>query len=238
MSIQNVCGGRVSEIEKKGWGASCNVGLFVGALVILAIAGVATAASSVPGNAGGPATQALRETVLQITRLLDDPSLKGPEKAEERSQRIEKVAANRIAYPEMAKRTLGAQWQGLTETEREEFVGLFRRLLTKTYVHRIEAYNQEQIQYLSERVTADFVEVRTRIVSDKVEIPVDYRLLQIDGQWRVYDVVVEGVGLVNNYRGQFARIIRSSSYAGLVEQLRAKVGQDQLISRASGSAEK
>ncbi len=192
-------------------------------VLVLAMTGVAAGASPAPENAGGSATEAIRGTISQVFRLLGDPALKGPEKAEERRRQLEALMAERIGYAEMAKRTLGAPWRELSDPERAEFVTLFQRLLWKTQAHMIDGYSGEQVQYLGERVTEDFAEVRTRIVSEKVDVPVDYRLLRIAGNWRVYDVVVDGVSLVNNYRGQFARILRASSYADLVEQLRKKV---------------
>jgi len=220
------------------WGLAKIATLGLGGMVLvlaLAMPGVA-GASPAPENSGGPATEAIRESISQVFGLLGDPALKKPEKAEERRRQLEKLVAERICYAEMAKRSLGAQWQGLSDAEREEFVTLFQRLLTKTYLHMIEGYTGEQVRYLGERVAEDFAEVRTRIVSAKVDIPVDYRLLRMAGEWRVYDVVVDGISLVNNYRGQFAKILRASSYADLVEQLRKKVGADDQPSRISALA--
>jgi len=203
--------------------ASSPLGWIAQVLLAVAMAGVAAGASPAPVNSGGPATEAVKGTITEVIRLLEDKTLRRPEMAEERRRLLERVLAERFSYAEMAKRSLGAHWGGLTDPEREAFVALFQRLLVKTYVHTIEGYAGEQVRYLGERVAEDFAEVRTRIVSAKVDIPVDYRLLRTSGDWRVYDVVVDGVSLVNNYRGQFARILRSSSYADLVEQLRKKV---------------
>ena len=205
-------------------------------VLALAIAGVAAGASPAAENSGGPATEAIRGTISQVFRVLGDPSLKGPEKAAERRRQLEKLAADRMDYAEMAKRSLGAHWRELSDAERAEFVALFQRLLWKTQIHLIEGYSGEQMQYLGERVTDDFAEVRTRIVSEKVDVPVDFRLLRVAGEWRVYDVVVDGISLVNNYRGQFGRILRASSYAGLVEQLRKKVEADDRPNRISALA--
>ena len=221
----------------KGRANMASLGLGGMVLVLaLAMAGVAAGASPAPENAGGPATEAIRGTISQVFRVLGDPSLKGPEKAAERRRQLEKLAADRICYAEMAKRSLGAQWRGLSDAEREEFVALFQRLLSKTQIHLIEGYSGEQVQYLGERVTDDFAEVRTRIVSAKVDIPVDFRLSRVAGEWRVYDVVVDGISLVNNYRGQFAKILRTSSYADLVEQLRKKVEVNDRPNRISALA--
>jgi phospholipid transport system substrate-binding protein len=175
----------------------------------------------------------MKSTITEIIRLLEDEGLKKPGMAEERRRLLERVAAARFSYAEMAKRSLGAHWRELTDAEREEFVALFQRLLVKTYARTIEGYAGQQVQYLGERGAEDFAEVRTRIVSEKVETPVDFRLLRMRGDWWVYDVVVDGVSVVSNYRGQFARILRSSSYADLVEQLRKKVEGDPRADRSS-----
>lgn len=195
------------------------MGQVLGALTIMA--GVAVVFPAQP-VAGGPATDAVKSSINELIQILDDKELKKPGRAEERRRKLEQVIGNRFSYEEMAKRSLGAPWKELNEAERKEFVELFQRLLSKSYAGKIEGYSGEQIQYLNERHADEFAEVRTKIVSGKVEIPLDYRLLQIASDWRVYDVVVDGVSLVNNYRGQFTKIIRESSYKGLVEQLRKK----------------
>ena len=94
--------------------------------------------------------------------------------------------------------------------------------MTNSYADKIESYSGEGVKYLSERTENDYAEVRTKVLNGKLEIPLDYRLLNKGGDWRVYDVVVDGVSLVNNYRGQFSKILRSSNYADLVDQLRKK----------------
>ena len=114
-------------------------------------------------------------------------------------------------------------WRKLSQAEKTEFVTLFQRFLSNSYAGKIDGYAGEQVQYLGERIKGNFAEVRTKVVSDKLEIPLDYRLLKNSDNWRVYDVIVDGISLVKNYRGQFARIIKSSSYKGLIEKLRSKV---------------
>jgi len=195
------------------------MGQVLGALTIMA--GVAVVFPGQP-VAGGPATEAVKSSINEVIQILEDKELKKPGRAEERRRKLEQVIGNRFSYEEMAKRALGAPWKELNEAERKEFVELFQRLLSKSYAGKIEGYSGEQIQYLNERHADEYAEVRTKIVSGKTEIPLDYRLLQIAGDWRVYDVVVDGVSLVDNYRGQFTKIIRESSYKGLVEQLRKK----------------
>jgi phospholipid transport system substrate-binding protein len=191
-------------------------GILGGLVIIVAVAGAAGTL------AAGPPTEAVRGSINEVIRILQDESLKKPEKSEERRLLLEKVIGERFSYEEMSKRALAAQWRNLNDKERQEFVQLFKTFLSNSYADRITGYSGEQVQYLNERLEQGYAEVRTKVVSGKTEIPLDYRMLNKDGDWRVYDVVVDGVSLVNNYRGQFSKIIRTSSYADLVEQLKKK----------------
>ena len=168
------------------------------------------------------ATEAVKNSIDQMVRVLEDKELKRPERAEERRRQLEKIIGDRFSYEEMAKRSLGMQWNKLNEIQRQEFVELFQQLLANSYAGKIEGYSGERIQYLNERDEDDYAEVRTKLLSRKGEIPVDYRLLNKSGEWRVYDIVVDGVSLAGNYRGQFTKIIGSASYEDLVEKLRSK----------------
>ena len=170
----------------------------------------------------GPATDSVKGTIDQVLRVLQDKEMKKPDRVDERRQIIEKTIGDRFSWEEMAKRTLGTQWAKLTDKQRQEFVDLFRTLLTNTYIDRIENYAGEQVQYLNERLQDGFAEVRTKIASGKAEYPMDYRLLNKSGEWRVYDIVLDGVSLVANYRGQFNKILHSSGYDDLVQKLRTK----------------
>ena len=170
----------------------------------------------------GEATEAMRATIDEVLRILADKDLKQPGKANERRQLLEKAVGERFDYQEMSRRSLGASWANLSEKDKEEFVSLFQTLLVNTYADKIESYTGEGVQYINERNEKDYAEVRTKVLTGKTEIPLDYRLLHKGSGWRVYDVVVDGVSLVNNYRGQFSKILRNGSYADLVEQLRKK----------------
>ncbi len=203
-------------------------GPILGALIMAAVAMAVLAA---PLQAAGPATEAVKHTINEVIRLLEDRELQQPGKAQERRRRLEQVIGERFNYQETAKRALGIHWRRRSDKEKDEFVGLFQRLLAKTYAGNIESYSGEQVHYLGERVAGDYAEVRTKIVSANAEIPLDYRLLSMEGGWRVYDVVVDGVSLVSNYRGQFARMLRSASFAEVVEQLRQKVGAEDQTKR-------
>ncbi|WP_447986340.1 MlaC/ttg2D family ABC transporter substrate-binding protein [Nitrospira sp. Nam74] len=168
------------------------------------------------------ATDSVKRTIDQVVQILQDKEMKKPDRADERRRLIEKTIGDRFGWEEMAKRTLGAQWAKMNEKQRLEFVDLFRTLLTNTYIGRIESYSGEQIQYVNERLQDGFAEVRTKVSSGKTEFPMDYRLLNKSGDWHVYDIVLDGVSLVANYRGQFNKIIHSSGYDDLVEKLRTK----------------
>ncbi len=133
---------------------------------------------------------------------------------------LEEVIAARFDYAEMSKRALGARWTPLTAAERAEFVDLFKSFLSDRYAEKIEGYSGEQVLYLSERIEGNYAEVRTELRSKKVEIPMDYRLFLKKDGWHAYDIVVDGVSLVKNYRSQFEKIIRTDSYSELVRRLR------------------
>lgn len=176
----------------------------------------------------GEATDAMKGTIDELLRIVQDKDLKQPAKAEERRLLLEKVVGDRFDYEEMSLRALGAPWRQLSDQEKKEFVSLFRSLLVKTYRKQIETYSGEGVQYLSERVEKveekEYAEVRTKIfLSDKSELRLDYKLINKDRtNWRVYDVVVQDIGLISNYQKQFAKIIHASSYLNLVDQLRKK----------------
>lgn len=172
-------------------------------------------------RAGG-ATDAMKGTIDEVLRILQDKELKQPAKADERRQQLEKVVGDRFDYTEMSRRALGAPWNKLSDKEKDEFVGLFKTLLVNSYADKIETYSGEGVQYINERGEKDYAEVRTKVLTGKTEIPLDYRLLNKSSVWRVYDVVIDGVSLVNNYRGQFTKILSSGTYADLVDQLRKK----------------
>ena len=169
-----------------------------------------------------PPTVVVRGTIDEVIRLVTDEGLKKPDQATHRRELLEETIGHHFDFAEMAKRSLAAHWKHRSEPEHQEFATLFQTLLSKTYARKIENYSGEKVQYLKERLKDSFAEVQTTIVSSKTEIFLDYRLILKDGNWRVYDVVVDGVSLVKNYRVQFDRIIRDSSYEELVKTLREK----------------
>ena len=168
--------------------------------------------------------EAVRETLTQVLRILDDPSLKNPAKQAQRRRMLEEIAAGRFDYAEMSKRVLGSYWKPLTETQRKEFVDVYKGFLSDRYAGKIEDYSgrKQEVGYLTERIEGSYAEVRTELRSDKTTLPMDYRLLMRDDRWSAYDIIIDGVSLVSNYRSQFQKIIRESSVEELVNKLRER----------------
>ena len=180
--------------------------------VLSAIAAVLTLATI--AVAAAP-TDELKTRIDRVLTLLDEPG--------DRRADIRKVAEEIFDFDEMSRRALGPHWNGRTPAERREFVTLFKDLLERTYLTRVESGRGGRVQYTGEVVDGDEATVRTRIEPpQRAEIPVDYRMHRRDGRWQIYDVNIEGVSLINNYRSQFNAVIQSSSYAALVERLRSK----------------
>ena len=172
----------------------------------------------------GLATDQVKGTVDQVIQILTDPALKGEKKIRERRAKIRQVVLQRFGFTEMSKRSLGRYWSERTPEERTEFVRLFTDLLERAYIDRVDGYTGEQVVYLGELVDGDYSEVKSKIVTKRnQEIPILYRLQKTNANWEVYDVIVEGVSLVNNYRTQFSKIIRTSSYQVLVKKMQVKL---------------
>ncbi len=167
-------------------------------------------------------TVVVKETIDEVMRLVTDEELNKPEKLSCRRMLLEEAIGRHFSFSEMAKRSLAAHWKSRSDEERQEFVRLFQSLLSKTYAGKIENYSGEEVRYLKARRKNSYAEVQTKIISPKTEVSLDYRLLLKDDMWWVYDVVVNGVSLVKNYRSQFARILHRSSYEDLVTTLREK----------------
>jgi phospholipid transport system substrate-binding protein len=179
----------------------------------LALGPVARAEAATP-------TEELRQYTDRVLKVLQDPALT----PQARRAAVRDLAIEVFDVTETAKRALGPHWQQLTPAQREEFVRLFRDLLEQSYVSRIDEYGGERIRYASERVDGDSATVRAMIVTRQgTEVPVESRLLQKGDRWLIYDVLVENVSLVGNYRSQFDRIIRTASYDELVKRLKTQI---------------
>lgn len=191
------------------------MGRLIGAAIValvLAVAGPAPASAATP-------TETLKAYSENVLKILDDPALK--ERKQDRRAAVRKVAEEIFDLSETAKRALGPHWQARTPAEREEFIGLFADILETTYISRIDEYGGERVRYVSEKIDGENAVVQTRVITRKgQEVPVDARMLRRNGKWYIYDVILEGVSLISNYRTQFDRIIRTASYAELVKRLK------------------
>ena len=186
------------------------------------------------GTAGEP-MGLVRQTSDQVLKILEDPALQGPAKQAERQARLRKIADQAFDWEEMARRALAVHWRDRTPPQQQEFVQLFRDLVERIYMQRIESAIQEkrEIQYVGEEVDGSRAVVKTNVVTRRnQQVPIEYRLHKAEGRWQIYDVLAEGISLVNNYRSQFNRIISSASYNALVDKMRAR--QDSELSDGSG----
>ena len=174
---------------------------------------------ALPAWAGAP-TERVKIGVTQVVRILEDQSTAAPE----RRAAIRRVAEGMFDFHELARRTLGRHWPGLSESDRAEFVGLFAKLLERAYISQLERYSGERIAYAGESVQGGVATVRTRFTTrEGGEVHVDYRMAGQGDRWRVADVVVEGVSLTASYRSQFDKVIQTSSFQELLRRMRTAV---------------
>jgi phospholipid transport system substrate-binding protein len=193
-----------------------------GSFVPLLICLFLVAVLPLPALAGAP-TEQIKTTIDDVISILNDKELKKPERQAERRAKIRAAIKKRFDFAEMAKRSLGIHWEKRTPDEQKEFASLFSDLLEDTYIGKIERYENEKVSYVGERQEGSYAKVETKIASPTgAEIPVEYMIFQRGGKWEVYDVIIEGVSLVLNYRSQFNKIIISSSYEDLVKRLKKK----------------
>ena len=190
--------------------------------LVLAVAATALAVAT-PARAGAPLDQ-LRQQIDRVMKVLEDPELKKETRAKDRRVAVRKIANDIFDFNETAKRSLGRHWLARTPAEQTEFVQLFSDLLERSYLSKIELYGGEKIQFLSDSLEdGDQAKVQTKIVTKQgSEIPIEYRMQNRSGKWLVYDVIIEGVSMVSNYRTQFNKIIQTSSFQELVKKMKSK----------------
>lgn len=177
--------------------------------------------------AGGaaPAINIIRETVEKVVDVAT--SLPGEANATVRRQRLRELIAPKFDFEEMAKRSLGAQWLQRTPEEQKEFIDVFSDLLAQTYLSRLDTVKKGMVTVDSENLDFPRSVVKTSVTSKGDTFPIDYKLINTDGRWRVYDVVIENIGLVANYRNEFAGIIRKEEFSGLMARLREKAAKQK-----------
>lgn len=186
-------------------------------LIIMILAPVSLLADESP-------MEAVKKHLDMVLEVLRDPTLAGEAGKATKIEKITAISESLFDFTELSRRSLAQNWKRFTPEQQKEFVSLYKKLLKKTYSDRIVSYNNENIVFKKEiPLTEKTVEVQTTIVTAKGDVSSDYRLIQDNGQWRVYDVVIEGVSLINNYRDQFRDILSNNPPDQLLEMLRKKV---------------
>ena len=178
---------------------------------------------SIPVYAGVPMTT-VEATVNRVLEVLRDSKLKSPAAKEKKKEKLRIIYKDMFDEIEFSKRTLTRNWNKFSPAERVEFVNLFEQVLEKSYIDKILDYSNEKVDFYKESMLSDNqAEIQTKIVTASKEIPIYYRMILKDGKWKVYDVVVENVSLVQNYRTQFNDILGKNTPEQLLEILRKKV---------------
>jgi phospholipid transport system substrate-binding protein len=182
-----------------------------------------------PAASAAMAQERVRAILEAVSAVLQDPQLQGGDRAAERTQRVQRIIVDAFDFEEMARLTLGPSWDRLTLQQQPEFVGLVGTLFERSYSRLVlRILPERDTTYSREAIDGDHASVQTILIRQKTheQLPVEYRLLEKGGRWAVFDVVVDGVSLTLNYRAQFDKIIRSSSYGMLVEKIKTKLAQE------------
>ena len=187
---------------------------------------LATVLLYIPVNAiAGGALETIEGQINKVLDLLKDPAMKAESAKEAKEKRLWEIAGKIFDYRELSRRTLGRNWKKLNAKQQEEFIELFSKLLGGVYMDRILAFTDEKVVFEKERVVSETkIEVQSKIITASAEIPINYRMIKKGDEWNVYDVVIEGVSLVKNYRSQFKDILTNKTPEDLLEILRKKVG--------------
>jgi phospholipid transport system substrate-binding protein len=198
-----------------------------GLIVFLLTLGIPALGTSAPGPMA--VVKSGTDRALQILHGSHDSP--GP-KIRQRRAEILTIVDEYFSFQEMARRALGRPWKDQPPEKQQEFVKLFKDLLFNTYVGRVETYtgSNEKISYDEEKVEGEYALVKTRIRDYKnTDVQVDYRLRQLNGEWKAYDVIVEGISFIDNYRSQFSSILASESFDSLLSRLRQKVAENAAL---------
>ncbi len=170
----------------------------------------------------GTPTHTVQAAVTGVMKILADPDWQTSDRSRERKRLVVETISDVMDYDEMARRVLGQEWKALSDRDRKSFVDAFRQFMESSYEGRFKDYSGEEVRYLGEQRVGDFAEVRTRLVSRKVNLPVSFRLMHRGETWRVYDILVDGISLVGNYRAQFTSVLREASFQALLITLMSK----------------
>jgi phospholipid transport system substrate-binding protein len=176
----------------------------------------------VASTAGGPMEQ-VRATVDRVLAIVRNPNAKSKVQIDAQRAKLVEVISPRFDFSEMAKRSLGRHWAARTSAEQREFVKVFATLMGRSYADNIESYTTQNVLYIRESEDQNYAQVDTKIVAENGSpLSINYKLHSVGREWKIYDLVIEDISVVNNYRSQFDRIIARSSFAGLVQTMKEK----------------
>ena len=192
------------------------MGLVLVVILLMGLTSSVTAAASLP-------REQLKQTIDQILGVLRDPGLQTQDKKIQRREILREIARVRFDYRKMSQLSLGKNWKTITDQEKKDFIDLFGTLLEDTYMAKIETYTNEKVVFLKDRVKKKKAQVNTKIITKSVEIPIDYRMYRKkENLWMVYDIVIEGVSMIGNYRSQFGQMLERGSFESLMAKLKEK----------------
>ena len=176
-----------------------------------------------PSTQASEITESVKQTIDSVVGIVSREDLKNNEKKAERRALIREIVSKKFSYYEMSRRALSKHWKERTAEEKKEFIDLFGKLLENSYANKIENYTGEKIIYVDEKKKGNVALVKTILQKNNDEVPVNYKLVKLDNDWKIYDFIVEGVSMIKNYRTQFKKIIHKSSYEELVSKLKKKL---------------
>ena len=173
--------------------------------------------------AASPAQEQLKQSIDEILSVLRNPQLKTDSQKENRRATLEKIVEDRFDFEKMSQLSLARHWKERSASEKSEFVVLFGQLLKDTYISKMEGYTDEKVVFRNERIRKKKAQIDTKIITKTVEIPINYRMFtRANDQWMVYDMVIEGVSLIGNYRSQFRQMLEKGSFEDLMDKLKKK----------------
>jgi len=172
----------------------------------------------------GEATDRIKAVSDKIFSIISDQTLQAPEMKEKKEKMIMDAVDGAFNWEEFSRRALAKHWSKRTESEKKEFISIFKELIKRTYMEKSGQYSGGKVEFLEEKIDGEYGVVKSQLVSSTgTQTPVDYRLMKKDGAWWVYDVYIEGVSLVSNYRSQFNDILIKSSFDDLIKRLKEKI---------------
>ena len=188
-------------------------------IVLLLGAAILFLGGKSPASAAQGPMDELQKSVDEVLKILQSEELQGPDKKEERHQRVLNVVENMFDFRKMARSSLGQSWNDLTPDEQDRFVELFTSLVEQRYIGKIDSYENQKIAYNKQLVKGDRAMIYTDIIDKDLEIPIIYRLQKQNGKWLIYDLKIENVSLISNYRREFDSIMVKEQFEGLVAKI-------------------